>query len=143
MKIHEILRAAKDQHRALPAELMTNASNFIPPALQARAARVAFEVAGRLRPPLNVVISNVPGPPVPLYSAGATLQHNFPVSVITDGVGLNITCLSYLDHVDFGIIGDRESIDDLWPLMDGMRSALDDLEDVICGSRAATTAGRS
>jgi peptide-methionine (S)-S-oxide reductase len=47
-----------------------------------------MRITAGMAPPLNLVISNVPGPQVPLYSAGAQLLHNFPVSVVTDGVGL-------------------------------------------------------
>ena len=136
MQAHEWLKLAKQDHQGLPASLMTDASNFVPPALHSRAARVAMEVMGRVRPPLNVVISNVPGPPIPLYCAGAELQANYPVSVITDGVGLNITVMSYRDHIDFGIIGDGDSTGDLWPLMETMREGLDELCDVICGRKS-------
>jgi WS/DGAT/MGAT family acyltransferase len=142
MQAHQWMNLAKKDQQGLPASLMTDASNFIPPALHSRGARVAMEVMGRLRPPLNVVISNVPGPAIDLYCAGAQLQANYPVSVVTDGVGLNITVMSYKDKIDFGIIGDGDSTGDLWPLMDSMRAGLDELCEVICGAparpRAAT-----
>jgi WS/DGAT/MGAT family acyltransferase len=131
MKTHEILISAKDRHAGLPASLMRDASNFIPPALHSRAARMASEVMGRVRPALNVAISNVPGPSVPLYCAGALLQANPPVSVIMDGVGLNITVISYRDHLDFGIIGDQKTIPTAWPLMDALAQSLDDLCDAV------------
>ena len=137
LRAHEWMKLAKQDHEGLPASLMTDASTFVPPALHSRAARVAMEVMGRVRPPLNVVISNVPGPPIPLYCAGAQLEANYPVSVITDGVGLNITVMSYRDKIDFGIIGDGDSTGDLWPLMETMRSGLDELCDVICRKRSA------
>jgi diacylglycerol O-acyltransferase len=135
LRAHEILRAAKEEHRALPASLMMDATTFIPPALHGRASRVASELMARLRTPVNVVISNVPGPPIPLYMAGAELQGYYPVSVVTDGVGLNITVMSYRANLDFGIIGDRESVGETWPLMDAMGRALDELCEEICGSR--------
>jgi diacylglycerol O-acyltransferase / wax synthase len=50
-------------------------------------------------------------------------------------VGLNITVMSYRDHMDFGIIADREQVDDVWSLVDGAREALHELEEVICGKR--------
>src|SRR4051794_15357004 len=133
MRAHEVLKRAKDQTAGLPASLMTDVSNFVPPALFTRAARVALEVSGRVRPPLNLVISNVPGPAVPLYCAGARMLGHYPVSVITDGVGLNITVMSYLDKLDFGIVADRDAIDDAWTMMDSMRQALEELMEVICG----------
>ena len=82
------------------------------------------------RPPLNLVISNVPGPRTSLYCAGAEMLSNFPVSVIVDGVGLNITVVSYKDRVDFGIVGDREQIDDAWAFLEGAAHALTELEDI-------------
>jgi diacylglycerol O-acyltransferase / wax synthase len=46
------------------------------------------------------------------------------VSVIVDGVGLNITVMSYRDHLDFGIVADREQVDDVWSMLDGLRAEL-------------------
>lgn len=135
-RAHEILGSAKERHRALPADLLADASEFIPPALAARAARVTSEVlaSSRLASPLNLVISNVPGPRMPLYCAGARLEHNYPVSVILDGVGLNITCLSYLDRVDFGIVCDREMVDDAWSLVRALEAELAELDAAVCGT---------
>jgi diacylglycerol O-acyltransferase / wax synthase len=137
MRAHEYLRGAKDMHSALPADLLTDATSFIPPAVMARAARTTMDILGRTRPPINLVISNVPGPREPLYCAGAQMQANFPVSVVVDGVGLNMTVMSYRDHVDFGIIADRDQVDDVWALMDGLAAALEELETVICGPSPA------
>ena len=139
MRTHELLRSAKERHAAVPAELLTNATAFIPPAVAALAARTTVQIMGRTRPPLNLVISNVPGPRDPLYCAGAELQANFPVSVVIDGVGLNITVMSYRDRMDFGIIADRDQVDDVWSLMDGVEHALQELEEVICGKSPAAS----
>ena len=149
-RTHELLRRAKDRHRALPANLLTDATRFIPPAVMALAARTTVDVLGRTRPPLNLVISNVPGPREPLYCAGAELQAHYPVSAIVDGVGLNITVMSYRDHLDFGIVADREQVDEVWSLVDGARRALDELGELVgpeadlpaARGRAATADGR-
>jgi diacylglycerol O-acyltransferase / wax synthase len=77
-----------------------------------------LRLADRVAQPFNLVISNVPGPRQPLYFAGAKLCHQFPVSIVTDGQGLNITVASYLDRLDFGFITDRELIPDVWDLAD-------------------------
>ena len=140
LRTHELLNSAKERHNALPAQLLTDATAFIPPAVAALAARTAVGVMSRTRPPLNLVISNVPGPREPLYCAGAQLEGHYPVSVVMDGVGLNITVMSYRDHLDFGIIADREQVDDVWNLMDGTGRALEELESVICGREAAPVA---
>lgn len=127
-RTHEYLRSAKERHSALPASLLTDATAFIPPAVASLAARNTVDILSRTRPPLNLVISNVPGPRTSLYCAGAELQSNFPVSVIVDGVGLNITVVSYKNRVDFGIVGDREQIDDAWTFIQGAAHALRELE---------------
>jgi len=130
IRSHAEMAQAKDLHGALPADLMTNANNFIPPAVFARAARAITSVgaSSRFRPHFNVTLSNVPGPPIPLYVAGAKLEANYPISVVTDGIGLNITVLSYMDHLDFGIVGDRELAPDLDLIMDTLRRDLYTLE---------------
>jgi diacylglycerol O-acyltransferase / wax synthase len=146
-RTHELLRGAKERHRATPANLLTDATSFIPPALASLAARTTMQVLGRTRPPVNVVISNVPGPRNPLFLAGAKLEANYPVSVVIDGVGLNITVMSYLDHLDFGIVADRDQVDDTWTLLDRLRDALGELEKTILGvkdrSRRAPRKGRA
>ena len=81
--------------------------------------------ARRFALPVNVVISNVPGPREPLYTAGARLLHYYPVSTIVDGQGLNITVQSYLDTLDFGLVACRELVPDLWDMVDAI---VDDLE---------------
>jgi diacylglycerol O-acyltransferase / wax synthase len=126
---HEALRSAKERHKAVPASLMQDATRFVPPAIHARASRVTLRLSARnvATPVFNVVISNVPGSPTPLYSAGARLLANYPVSAVTDGMGLNITVLSYEDRLDFAIVADREQVPDAWPLMDALTGALDEL----------------
>jgi len=132
-RTHELLRGAKERHRATPANLLTDATSFIPPAVASLAARTTMQVLGRTRPPVNVVISNVPGPRSPLFLAGAKLEANYPVSVVIDGVGLNITVMSYLDHLDFGIVADRDQVDDTWSVLDRLGDALGQLETAILG----------
>jgi diacylglycerol O-acyltransferase / wax synthase len=129
-RTHEALRVMKGRHRALPADLLQDANHFIPPAVFSRAARATFALTTRApgRPSWNLVISNVPGPQFPLYCAGARLEANYPVSVITDGMGLNITVMSYCGHLDFGIVADRDQMPDLWRLIDWVGEALDELK---------------
>jgi diacylglycerol O-acyltransferase / wax synthase len=141
-RTHALLASAKERHRALPAGLLTDATAFIPPAVAALAARTTMDLLARTRPPLNLVISNVPGPREPLYLAGARLEAMYPVSVVVDGVGLNITVMSYLDHLDFGIVADREQVEDVWSLLDGLRRELDGLV-ALTGVAAAPARRRS
>lgn len=131
VRAHELLRSAKANHAALPASLLTDATAFIPPAVAALAARTTIDLLSRTRPPLNLVISNVPGPRESLFCAGAKLEKLVPVSVVVDGVGLNITVMSYRDHLDFGIVTDQGQIPDAWPFIDHLHSALDELQTVL------------
>lgn len=124
--IHAEMRVAKDSHDALPAAALRDLTAFVPPALHARAARVVTQLSGRFtRPPWNVIISNVPGPPIDLYFAGAKLEAMFPLSIISDGIGLNVTIMSYRDSIDIGITADREQTPDVQTLVDGMQSELE------------------
>lgn len=111
----------------MPADLLTDATRFIPPAVAALAARTTLSVLAGARAPVNLVISNVPGSRVPLYCAGAPLEAHSPVSVIADGIGLNSTAMSYLDGLDFGLVGDRQAIPDLWSTIAGLRAELEAL----------------
>jgi WS/DGAT/MGAT family acyltransferase len=114
------MQAAKRQMDLLPAEAMMEASQVLSPVIAASAIRLVgrLKLADRVNTPVNVVISNVPGPREPLYFAGAKLDAYIPVSTISDGVGLNITVHSYEDRLDIGLISDRELIPDLWHLVD-------------------------
>src|SRR5204863_1571232 len=116
-----------EHHKALPADLMQDAAVFFPPAVLARAARLSFSLAAVRRPIWNLVISNVPGPQFPLYCTGAQILANYPVSVITDGLGLNITVMSYCGHLDFGIVADREMMPDVWKLIGWLGESLAEL----------------
>jgi diacylglycerol O-acyltransferase len=128
-RTHEALVVMKERHRALPATLLQDANHFIPPAVFSRAARLTFSLATSRpgRPTWNLVISNVPGPQFPLYCAGARLVANYPVSVITDGMGLNITVMSYCGSLDFGIVADREQMPDVAKLIGWLGESLAEL----------------
>ena len=85
------------------------------------------KVADRIPLVANLVISNVPGPPVPLYLAGARLVNNFPTSIVTHGLALNITVQSYDQQMDFGMMADAQAMPDVRSLADALRVAFDDL----------------
>jgi WS/DGAT/MGAT family acyltransferase len=84
--------------------------------------------AGRVRPAFNVVISNVPGPEQPLYFRGARLEAIYPLSIPAHGYGLNITINSYVDTINFGFTGCRDSVPRLQRLAVYTGQALDELE---------------
>jgi len=75
----------------------------------------------------NLILSNVPGPPVPLYLAGARLVGLYPLGPITDGAGLNITLLSQEDRIGIGMITCPDLVPRVWDLADAVPGALDEL----------------
>lgn len=122
----DAMQAAKDQHAALPAHLLQDFSQFAAPAAAQLVADTAANLrwADRVAPPFNLVVSNVPGPREPLYYAGALLEANYPVSIINDGMGLNITLQSYRDRIDFGLVGTPELVPDIWNLIGYLQEEL-------------------
>ena len=84
-------------------------------------------LADRLPPVANVVISNVPGPAMPLYMAGARMLCNHPCSIVVHGVALNITVQSYDQSLDFGLMADAQALPEVRELADAIAVAFDDL----------------
>ncbi|HWE56990.1 MAG TPA: wax ester/triacylglycerol synthase family O-acyltransferase [Acidimicrobiales bacterium] len=119
-QMQKIMDEAKDRFTLLPASVLVDYADFAPPALAIRAARVAsrLRIADRVNPPLNLVVSNVPGPRRTLYLDHAEMLNYYPVSTITDGIGLNITVQSYCDTMDFALVSCRELVPDLDDLAD-------------------------
>ncbi len=131
-EVNQTMSAAKKRHRALPPTLMRDANEVIPPALFSHAARAMSQATGLpgINQPVNLMISNVPGPSAPVYLAGARQRAQFPISGVKDGIGLNITVFSYEDSLEFGIVVDREQVNDPWPILDALRAALCELREL-------------
>jgi len=128
-RIHLAMNEAKRMHRATPATMMQDWTEFAMPALLAQAARIAArtKILDRMNPPFNVIISNVPGPREALYLGGARMFSYHPVSAITDGQGLNVTVVSYRDHLDFGLVACRELVPDVWDFESAFEESLSEL----------------
>jgi WS/DGAT/MGAT family acyltransferase len=139
--IHESMLTAKEAQELIGADALQNWVEFAAPAVAAQAARLysSLHLADRHRPLFNVTISNVPGPPIPLYVAGAQVVATNPIGPIFDGAGLNITVMSYLDRLDFGLLGCPDLIDDIDDLAAAIGLALVELEDAL-GIEAPVTA---
>ncbi|HEX3980582.1 MAG TPA: WS/DGAT domain-containing protein, partial [Acidimicrobiales bacterium] len=86
-----------------------------------------MRLADRHRPIANLVISNVPGPDFPLYFGGAEMLAAFPLGPVMDGMGLNITIMSYRGVLYWGIMASPDNIPKIWNLTAGIPSALDEL----------------
>lgn len=88
-------------------------------------------LADRVPMPMNVTISNVPGPPMPLYCAGARVTALHPVSIPAHGAALNITVQSYMDALNFGLTADRRAVPDVGRLGDYLIEAAHELKKAI------------
>jgi WS/DGAT/MGAT family acyltransferase len=132
-------RSAKEVHGAIGADALQNWAEFAAPAVFARAARFysASKLADRHPVVHNLVISNVPGPPVPLYSAGARVLSVYPFGPILEGAGLNLTVLSNMGSVDFGAIACREMVPDLWDIATGFTESVEELRKLATDRQSA------
>jgi WS/DGAT/MGAT family acyltransferase len=85
------------------------------------------KVADRIPQVANVAISNVPGPPMPLYLAGARMLTNYPTSIVVHGMAFNITVQSYAGALDFGLMADAKAMPDVKAFAQAVEIAFDDL----------------
>ncbi|MBB2913601.1 WS/DGAT/MGAT family acyltransferase [Streptosporangium becharense] len=129
MAVRDAMRVIKERSSLAPARWLQEMSDMMPSALTGLAARAAFALFAGSAGPINVLISNVPGPQVPLYVSGVRLLSYHPVSVVTDASGgLNITVFSYDGSLDVGVIACREMVPDVWTITDHLRDALLELK---------------
>ncbi len=125
--IHASTQRAKEHLGRLPraAQLPYTAALMLP-----FIAEQLSPYSGRLRPMFNLVISNVPGPKMPLYLEGARLESVYPSSVLFHGQALNITCLRYRDQFSFGFTGCPDVVPDMAILPQYAMQSLETLERV-------------
>ncbi|MBP6730026.1 MAG: wax ester/triacylglycerol synthase family O-acyltransferase [Microthrixaceae bacterium] len=128
-------RDAKRVHGAIGADMIGDVTELTPPGLFNLAVRTYSRagLAERLPPIHNLVVSNVPGPPIPLYVAGAQVAAIYPFGPLLEGCGLNISVLSNMGHVDIGVI----ACPDIAPRVDDVASGI---VDAIAELRAAANA---
>ena len=120
-KCREAMGEAKRQFELIPADAIAQGAQATSPVLATAASRLASRVRWADRAnllPTNLVISNVPGPRSPLWLGGAQLENYVPLSIVNDGMGLNITVHSYLDNLDFGIVACRDLVPDVDDLLE-------------------------
>jgi WS/DGAT/MGAT family acyltransferase len=127
--IHEGTKGAKEEHKALGATTLQNWAEHSPPNVFAAAARLytGMKLADRHRPVANLVISNVPGPDFPLYMGGTKLLGMFPLGPVMDGMGLNITIMSYRGVLYWGLAADARAVPRLWDIAAAIPHALTEM----------------
>ena len=119
---------AKDHSSAIGATLLQDWSQFAGPAVFGVAMRVyARTRLTESRPVHNLVVSNVPGPQIPLYFLGAEVEAMYPLGPIFHGSGLNITVMSLNGRLNVGLISCPELLPDLWDMADGFVTGMGEL----------------
>ncbi|MGQ0846994.1 MAG: wax ester/triacylglycerol synthase family O-acyltransferase [Sporichthyaceae bacterium] len=139
--ISAAMLVAKRRLKGMPDTWLSDLTDLLPPALMGVTARSLGRVlhAGG-RHPVNLVISHVPGPHVPLYLAGARMVAHYPVSAVSDALGgLNITVVGHDGDLDFGFVACPKLVPDLADLAAGLPLALDELHAAASAATAAKT----
>ena len=137
--IHVRAASAKALHAAFGGESIGDLAGFTAPAVMTGAARLysGLRLANLHRPMFNAIVSNMPGPPLDLYCAGAHVAGIFPMGPVLGGTGVNITVLSQADHVDVGVLACPDLVPEVDQIARGFVAAVDDL------ASRARAAGRS
>ena len=130
LDIRTSTQSSKIHASALPANQITE---FLPSETLAAAARVytRTRLGGRHRPFFNVTITNVPGPPIPLYVAGARIHSAFGMAPILDGLGLILVIFSYHGRISIGISSCQQIVPDPDCMVDCISLSLDELETAV------------
>ena len=137
-----IVRQAMDELKAsgqaLGAGVLASVQNLAPPTLLAQASRLQFSTHF-----FNLLVTNVPGPQLPLYMVGRKLLDIFPIAFLPNGHGLSVAVFSYDGGMDFGLLADFDTIPDLDVISNGISESLAELVRLAHehqGADAATTA---
>ena len=117
-EISEQTADLKEKRQALSADLLLNMSDYVAPTLVSLAARAVHR-----QPFVNLIVTNVPGPQVPLYMMGARLIEAFPIVPLTQNLTVVVGILSYDGTLHFGLWADREAGGDLEVLAGGIEDA--------------------
>ncbi len=140
MRLHQVsfaMAAHTDSGQGVGADSLMELGRFAPPTLHALGARVGSGLARRL---YNVLITNVPGPQIPLYAAGAPVVSMYPVAPLVKGQALAISATSYNGEVFFGITADRDAIHDVDDFGQQITESLEELRATAGKSRRTAAA---
>jgi diacylglycerol O-acyltransferase len=122
--VREVMDGLKGSKQALGAEVISRFNDFAPPTLLAQASRINFST--RL---FNLIVTNVPGPQIPLYVLGRELQDVFPVAFLPQHHALAIAIMSYNGGIDFGLLADYDAMDDVDSIADGIEASIAELSE--------------
>jgi len=139
--IHAFAGHTKQQHQAMGSDLLESWASLVPPWAISIGSRALSSLGlSRFAPPLfNLIVSNVQGPPVVLYLAGAEVTAIYPLGPLMDGCGLNITVISQGDTLHIGLVADPSLVTHPYTLTDGLTDGVGELLDRVDRPRRKTT----
>lgn len=128
-RINKVTAVYKERLGGIAADLMTDWAQFATPALAAQAFRFysSMQLQRRHPPVANLLISNVPGPPVPLHVAGSRMVSMYPIGPVFYGQALNITVVSYLDEMFVGVVACPDAVPGVPSVVGHITKALDEM----------------
>jgi diacylglycerol O-acyltransferase / wax synthase len=129
--VHEAMKGLKESGQAVGAELLTELAGFAPPTVLSQASRLQSSQRA-----FNVVVTNVPGPQFPLYMLGRKLLRIYPQVPLVRNTALGIAIMSYDGTLNFGLLGDYDTLPDLDDLAAALRDAIAELA-AVAGVAAA------
>jgi diacylglycerol O-acyltransferase len=126
--VRQAMDGLKESKQAVGAEVIAGLEALAPPTILAQASRLQFST--RL---FNLLVTNVPGPQIPLYVLGRQLEDLFPIAFLPENQALAVAVMSYNGRMDFGLLGDYDAMPDLDVLADALRDALAELVEAAGG----------
>jgi WS/DGAT/MGAT family acyltransferase len=136
--VRESMAGLKQSKQALGAEVISGLNDFAPPTLLAQASRLNFST--RL---FNLIVTNVPGPQFPLYLLGRELQELAPIAFLPEDHAMAVAIMSYNGCVDFGLLGDFDSMPDLDVFAGYLEDAVSELMEAAGVGRPTPAPGRA
>ena len=131
--VSRAMNGLKESKQAVGAATLVAVNNLAPPTILAQASRLNFST--RL---FNLIVTNIPGPQVPLYLLGRKLEDLFPVAFLPENHGLAIAIMSYNGGIDYGLLGDYDALPDIEVVAEGIDNALQELLAIARGDEAGS-----
>jgi diacylglycerol O-acyltransferase / wax synthase len=134
--VKKAMDGLKESKQAVGAATLAAVNDLAPPTILAQASRLNFST--RL---FNLIVTNIPGPQVPLYVLGRQLQDLFPIAFLPRGHALAVAIMSYNGEIGYGLLGDYDALDDIDVVAAGLDEALGELLEAARGRKPAPAAG--
>jgi WS/DGAT/MGAT family acyltransferase len=131
--VSRAMNGLKESKQAVGAATLVAVNNLAPPTILAQASRLNFST--RL---FNLIVTNIPGPQVPLYLLGRKLEDLFPIAFLPENHGLAIAVMSYNGGIDYGLLGDYDAMPDIEVVAEGIENALQELLAIARGDAAGS-----